>query len=72
MRFAGQRFRAEDGRIGKFKANDYAERDYRYRYQAAGLPQSRAAMPEVNVRSMAKTEQSPYVEPRYEEPEFRA
>ena len=72
MRFAGQRFRAENGRIGKFRAQDYAFGDMRYRYQAAGLPQSRAAMPEVNASSMVKSEQPAYVEPRHEEPEFRA
>ena len=57
MRFAGQRFRAENGSQGRFQAEDGSIGDFKYRYQAAGLPQSRSSMPEVNVRSMAKTEQ---------------
>ena len=61
MRFAGQRFRSQDGSIGRFTAEDGSQGRFNYRYQPAGLPQSRSAMPEVNVRSMAKTE----------EPEFK-
>ena len=57
MRFAGQRFRTQDESIGRFEAEDGSQGRFAYRYQAAGLPQSRNAMPEINVRSMAKTEQ---------------
>ena len=57
MRFAGQRFRAPNESIGRFEAEDGSQGRFAYRYQAAGLPQSRNAMPEINVRSMAKTEQ---------------
>ena len=72
MRFAGQRFRAENGSIGRFTAEDGAEGDYRYRYQPAGLPQSRNSMPEANVRSMAKTEQPEFNIGDFSEPEFKA
>jgi len=57
MRFAGQRFRSQDGSVGRFTAEDGSQGRFNYRYQPAGLPQSRNAMPEVNARSMAKTEQ---------------
>ena len=57
MRFAGQRFRSQNGSVGRFTAEDGSQGRFNYRYQPAGLPQSRNAMPEVNARSMAKTEQ---------------
>ena len=57
MRFAGQRFRAQNGSTGRFTPEDGSQGRFNYRYQPSGLPQSRNAMPEVNVRSMAKTEQ---------------
>ncbi len=72
MRFAGQRFRSQNGSIGRFTAEDGAEGDYRYRYQPAGLAQSRNSMPEVNVRSMAKTEEPEFNIGNFSEPEFRA
>ena len=72
MRFAGQRFRAQNGSIGRFQTEDAAEGDYRYRYQPAGLPQSRNSMPEVNVRSMAKTEEPEFNIGNFSEPEFKA
>ena len=72
MRFAGQRFRNPESREGRFTARDYAEGDYTYRYRAPGLPQSRATMPEVNVSSMAKTQQRPFSIPDFSEPVFKA
>ena len=57
MRFAGQRFRSQNESIGRFTAEDGSQGRFNYRYQPSGLPQSRAAMPEINARSMAKTEQ---------------
>ena len=57
MRFAGQRFRSQDGSTGRFQADDGSQGRVAYRYQPAGLPQSRNAMPEVNARSFAKTEE---------------
>ena len=72
MRFAAQRFRSPNQSIGRFQAADGAEGDYRYRYQADGLPQSRAAMPDVSARSMAKTEEPDFNIFNPNEPEFRA
>ena len=72
MRFAGQRFRAPSGSTGRFTAEDGSEGKYRYRYQPAGLPQSRNSMPEVNARSMAKTEQPEFNIGNFSEPEFKA
>ena len=72
MRFAGQRFRAESGSVGRFQGEDGSIGDFNYRYQAPGLPQSRASMPEVNVRSMAKTQQPDFNIGSFAEPEFRA
>jgi hypothetical protein len=72
MRFAGQRFRAENGSQGRFQAEDGSIGDFRYRYQAAGLPQSRNSMPEPNARSMAKTEEPDFNIGSFAEPEFRA
>ena len=57
MRFAGQRFRSQDGSVGRFTAEDGSQGKFNYRYKPEGSAQSRASMPEVNVRSMAKTEQ---------------
>jgi len=57
MRFAGQRFRAQNGSTGRFQAEDGSQGKFNYRYQPAGLPQSRNAMPEVNARSFTKTEE---------------
>ena len=51
MRFAGQRFRTPNESIGRFTAEDGSQGRVAYRYQPAGLPQSRNAMPEVNARS---------------------
>lgn len=72
MRFAGQRFRAENGSQGRFQAEDGAEGDFRYRYQAPGLPQSRASMSDVNARSMSKTEEPEFNIGNFAEPEFKA
>ena len=72
MRFAGQRFRAQNGSTGRFTTEDGAEGDYRYRYQAPGLPQARNSMPEINVRSMAKTEEPEFNIGNFSEPEFKA
>jgi len=72
MRFAGQRFRSPNQSIGRFTAEDGAEGDYRYRYQPSGLPQSRNAMSEMNVRSMAKIEQPGFRMQDLSEPEFKA
>ena len=55
MRFAGQRFRAEDGGVGNFRADSGSIGDFRYRYQAAGLPESRAAMPDFKANKFIKT-----------------
>ena len=63
MRFAGQRFRSNDGSTGRFQAEDGSQGRMAYRYQAAGLPQSRNAMPEINARSFTKTEQPAFQGP---------
>ena len=60
MRFAGQRFRSQNESIGRFTAEDGSQGRFAYRYQAAGLPQSRNAMPEINAASMAKTGQADF------------
>ena len=57
MRFAGQRFRAPNESIGRFTADDGSNRRFNYRYQPAGLPQSRNAMSEVNAGSFTKTQE---------------
>ena len=72
MRFAGQRFRAEDGSQGRFQAEDGSAQDFRYRYQPAGLPQSRASMPEFTANKIAKTAEPNFNIGSFEEPEFRA
>ena len=72
MRMAGQRFRAPGGSQGRFTADDGSVGDFRYRYQASGLPQSRAAMPEFNASSIAKTQEPEFNIGSFEEPEFRA
>ena len=76
MRFAGQRFR-----IGRFIERDHKAPsgyvpDMNYRYQAQGLPQSMAQMPEFNVASISKTGEPTHGEPEFVhapmgEPEFR-
>ena len=55
MRFAGQRFRADNGSTGRFTAEDGSQGRFNYRYQPAGLPQSRNAMPEFRAESITKT-----------------
>jgi len=72
MRFAGQRFRSQDGSIGRFQAEDGSIGDFKYRYQPQGLPQSRAAMPEFTANRIAKTEQPNFNIGDFSEPEFRA
>ena len=54
MRMAGQRFRAPGGSQGRFTADDGSIGDFKYRYQAAGLPQSRNAMPEFTPQASLK------------------
>ncbi len=71
MWIAGQRFRAQNGNTGRFTAEDGAEGDYRYRYQAPGMAQSRNSMPEANVRSMAKIEEPAFNIGNFAEPEFK-
>ena len=71
MRFAGQRFRAEGGGIGRFTAEDGSMGDARYRYQAAGLPQSRNAMPEFTANRITKTAEPEFNIGSFAEPEFR-
>ena len=76
MRFAGQRFR-----VGRFTEGDHSAPsgyvpDMNYRYQAQGLPQSMAQMPEFNVASITKTGEPTHGEPEFAiptfaEPEFR-
>ena len=72
MRYAGQRFRSSNQSQGRFTAEDGAVGDFKYRYQPAGLPQSRNSMPEVNARSMAKTEEPEFSVGDFSEPEFKA
>ena len=72
MRFAGQRFRAQDGSTGRFQAEDGSIGDFRYRYQPQGLPQSRNSMPEFSANRITKTEQPNFNIGSFEEPEFRA
>ena len=72
MRFAGQRFRAEDGSQGRFQAQDGSIGDFRYRYQPSGLPQSRASMPDVTANKMAKTAEPDFNIGTFKEPDFRA
>ena len=71
MRFAGQRFRNPSGSVGRFQAEDGSIGDFKYRYQAQGLPQSRAAMPELNIRSMSKVEEPDFVIGSFAEPDFQ-
>ena len=72
MRFAGQRFRAENGSTGRFQAEDGSIGDFRYRYQPSGLPQSRNAMPEFTANKIVKTAEPNFNIGSFEEPEFRA
>ena len=72
MRFAGQRFRSQDGSIGRFTAEDGSQGRFNYRYQPAGLPQSRNSMPEFTANKIAKTAEPNFNIGSFEEPEFRA
>ena len=72
MRFAGQRFRMPQQRMPRAEAQSGAEGDYRYRYQAQGLPPSRANMPEQNAASFTKTQQGQFQIPSFAEPEYTA
>ncbi len=72
MRFAGQRFRSPKQRMGRFTADDGAFPDMAYRYQAQGLPGSRAAMPEWNVASFVKTGEPEFRITEFAEPTFEA
>ena len=70
MRFAGQRFRSENGSIGRMQAEDGSIGDFRYAYQPAGLPQSRNAVPEFSVNRIAKVGEPEYSIGTFGEPEF--
>jgi len=72
MRFAGQRFRNPKQRMGRFTAEDGSSPDMAYRYQAQGLPGSRAAMPEFNVGSISKTGEPEFRITEFAEPTFEA
>ena len=72
MRFAGQRFRAPSQSQGRFSTPSGSVGKFNYRYQPQGLPQSRAAMPEVNAGSFTKTQEPDFNIGDFSEPEFRA
>ena len=72
MRFAGQRFRQPKERMGRFTAEDGSMGDVRYRPQIQGLAQSRAQMPEQNVRGFSKTEEPAFIIPEFKEEQFQA
>ena len=72
MRFAGQRFRSPKQRMGRFTADDGSFPDMSERYQAQGLPGSRAAMPEFNVASFVKTGEPEFRITEFAEPTFEA
>ena len=72
MRFAGQRFRAEDGSIGRVpKESGKYGRQGMPRYSAPGVPASRNRMPDIDVRSMSKTAEPEFRIGDFSHPEFR-
>ena len=72
MRFAGQRFRSEDGSIGRPPTPEGSIGKFRYGYQAAGQPQSRAGMSAVNAGSFTKTSEPEFNIGQFREPDFQA
>ena len=77
MRFAGQRFRAQSGSVGKYREGRYRAEDGSSAYANPSGTGAMTQMPEVNAARFSKTSQpdmsnSPFNFPEIQQPEFKA